>query len=192
MRRVIASEFVTADGFMVGPREDITWVTNNFNEEMGRYAAGLMDSMDTILLGRVTYQLMAGAWPNWTEAQSPGADKMNGTPKVVLSKTLDKAPWGKHEPARIIKDDVGREIRAMKERAGKNIVIYGSANTVQNLTDMGLIDEYQLLVHPLLLGDGKQLFRRMQRPVNLKLLRTQAFSNGVTVLYYEPKAPAVA
>jgi dihydrofolate reductase len=187
MRRIIASEFMSADGYIVGPSEDMSWVTENFNEEMGRYAGNLMESMDTILLGRATYQIMANAWPNWTEEQSPGADKMNGTPKVVLSKTLEKAPWGRYEPATIIKDDVEGRISEMKHKPGKNIVIYGSANLVQNLTRMGLIDEYQLLVHPVFLGSGKLMFGQMTQPVGLKLLSAQTFGNGVNLLCYEPK-----
>jgi dihydrofolate reductase len=185
VRRLIASEFVSADGYIVGPGEDMNWVMKNFNEEMGKYAGDLMESMDAVLLGRATYQIMAGAWPNFTEDQSPGADKMNSIPKFVLSRTLEKAPWGSYEPATIISDDVERRVRELKEKPGKNIVIYGSANAVQSLTRMGLIDEYQLLVHPIFLGDGKALFRQMERPVNLKLARTQTYRNGVNVLYYE-------
>jgi len=186
MRRIIASEFVSADGYVVGPKEDMSWVTENFNEEMGKYAGDLMASMDTILLGRVTYQIMANAWPNWTEEQSPGADKMNRTPKVVLSRTLREAPWGKYEPATIISNNVEQEIGELKQRPGKNIVIYGSANAVQSLTRLGLIDEYQLLVHPVFLGDGKPLFERMEKQFKLKLLRTQTYRNGVNVLCYGP------
>jgi dihydrofolate reductase len=187
MRRIIASEFLSADGYIVGPKEDMGWVTNSFNDEMGKYAGDLMASMDTILLGRVTYQIMAGAWPNWKEEQSPGADKMNNTPKVVLSRTLKQAPWGKYEPATILKDNVEQRVRELKQKPGKNIVIYGSAKAVQSLTRSGLVDEYQLLVHPVLLGDGKPLFERTQRQVGLKLLRAQTFGNGVNVLCYEPK-----
>jgi dihydrofolate reductase len=187
VRRIIASEFISADGYIVGPKEDMTWVTGNFSEEMGKYAGDLMASMDTILLGRVTYQIMSNAWPNWTEEQSPGAEKMNRTPKVVLSKTLKEAPWGKYAPATVIRDDVERKIRELKQRPGKNIVIYGSAKAVQNLTRMGLIDEYQLLVHPVFLGDGKALFEGMQQPTELKLTRTETYRNGVDVLYYEPR-----
>ena len=84
MRRIIASEFISADGYIVGPKEDMNWVTANFNEEMGKYAGDLMSSMDTVLLGRVTYQIMANAWPNFTAEQSPGADPMNHSTKVVL------------------------------------------------------------------------------------------------------------
>ncbi len=94
MRKIIASTFVTLDGFVVGPNEDMSWVMNNFNEEMGEYAGDLMNSMDTILLGRVTYEVMVKAWPTQTEATAPGADKMNTTPKIVFSRSLQKAEWG--------------------------------------------------------------------------------------------------
>ena len=187
MRRIVASEFLSADGYIVGPKEDMSWVMNNFNEEMGRYAGNLMESMDMVLLGRITYQIMAGAWPNMTEEQSPGADRMNSTPKVVLSRTLDKAPWGRYEPATIIKDNVEQRIEELKQKPGRNIVIYGSANMVQGLTRMGLIDEFQLLIHPIFLGDGKPLFTKMGQPTNLRLVRAQTFGNGVDVLCYEPK-----
>jgi len=187
MRKIIASEFTSADGYIVGPAEDMSWVMNNFNEEMAKYAGDLMQSMDTVMLGRVTYQIMANAWPNLTEKQSPGADKMNSALKVVLSRTLKQAPWGSYEPATIIKDDVERRVSELKRGSGKNIVIYGSANLVQSLTRLGLIDEYQLLVHPVFLGSGKLLFGQMAQPVNLKLLRAQTFGNGVNVLCYEPK-----
>ncbi len=187
MRKIIASEFISADGYIVGPKEDMTWVTGNFDEEMGKYAGNLMASMDTILLGRVTYQIMANAWPNWTEAESPGADRINGTPKVVLSRTLKEAPWGKYDPATVIGHDVERRIGELKQKPGKNIVIYGSANAVQDLTRMGLIDEYQLLVHPVFLGDGKRLFGQMRESVSLRLSRVQTYRNGVNVLYYVPK-----
>jgi len=92
MRKVIASEFVTVDGYMVGPDEDVSWVMDNFNDEMAQYAGNLMDSMDTILLGRVTYEIMTNHWP--THPEEPGADKMNATPKIVFSRTLAKAEWG--------------------------------------------------------------------------------------------------
>jgi dihydrofolate reductase len=184
MRKIIASEFISADGYIVGAKEDMSWVTANFNEAMGKYAADLMASMDTILLGRVTYQTMASAWPNWTEEQSLGAEKMNNTPKVVLSKTLEKAPWEKYELATLFSDNVEQRIKELKQKPGKNIVMYGSANAVQILTRMGLIDEYHLLVHPIFLGDGKPLFARMERLVNLKLLRTETYRNSVNMLCY--------
>ena len=185
MRKIIASTFVTLDGYMVGPNEDMSWVTNNFSEEMGVYAGDLMNSMDTILLGRVTFETMTKFWPAQTEATAPGADKMNTNPKIVFSKTLDKAEWGHWKNARVVKGNAAGEIARLKQQPGKNMVIYGSANLVQGFTQLGLIDEYQLLVHPLALGGGKRLWADMAHAVNLKLLRTQAFKNGVAVLYYE-------
>ena len=186
MRKLIASIFVSLDGFMVGPNEDMSWVLNNFNEEMGRYASGLQNSMDAILLGRVTYQIMANAWPGQTEATAPGADRMNSVPKIVFSKSLNRVEWGKWNNASLVKDIVPEEIVKLKNQPGQSMVIYGSASLVQALTKLGLIDEYQLLVHPIVLADGKPLFKNIGKPVNLKLLRTENFKNGVVVLYYEP------
>ena len=185
MRKVIASVFVTLDGYVVGPNEDMSWVLNNFNEDMAQYEGRLMDSIDTILLGRVTYDIMTNFWP--THPEEPGADNMNATPKIVFSTTLDKAEWGKWNNARLVKDHVAEEIAKLKQLPGKNMVIYGSANLVQGFSRLGLIDEYHLLVHPLVLGGGKRLFTDMTQPLNLKLLRTEAFKNGVVVLYYEPE-----
>ena len=191
MRKIIASTFVTLDGYMVGPNEDISWVMNNFNEEMGDYAGDLMNSMDTILLGRVTYEVMIKVWPYQTEATSPGADKMNTTPKIVFSRTLKKAEWGTYQNAVVMKDNIVEEMAKLKQQPGKNMVIYGSANLVQGFTQLGLIDEYQLLVHPLVLGKGKPLFAGMAdghpSGINLKLLKTEPYKNGVIVLYYQPK-----
>ncbi len=90
----------------MGPNEDISWVMNNFNDDMAKYAGDLMNSMSEVLLGRVTYEIMSKAWPNQTEATSPGADKMNYTPKIVFSRTLDKADWVTYENARVVKDHV--------------------------------------------------------------------------------------
>ena len=187
MRKLIASTFLSLDGFTVGQNEDMGWVMNNFNEEMGKYAGDLMSSMDAILLGRVTYQIMINFWPANTEATAPGADKMNNTPKVVFSRTLDKADWGKYKNVRVVKDNVAQEIAKLKQQPGKNMVIYGSANLVQGLTRLGLIDEYQILVHPILLGAGKPLFAGLSQPVNLKLTKSETYRNGVVVLCYQPK-----
>jgi len=187
MRKVIASEFVTVDGYMVGPNEDVSWVMNNFNEEMAKYAGDLMESMDTILLGRVTYEIMTKVWPVNTEETAPGAEKMNNTPKIVFSRSLEKAEWGKFNNARVVKEHAAEEIAKLKQLPGKNMVIYGSANLVQGFSRLGLIDEYQLLVHPLVMGGGKRLFTDMPQPLGLKLLRTEVYKNGVVVLFYEPE-----
>jgi dihydrofolate reductase len=188
MRRLIASTFVSLDGFIVGPDEDMSWVMNHFNEEMGDYAGDLMSSMDTILLGRVTYEGMSRVWPFQTEATAPGADKMNSTPKIVFSRSLDRVEWGSFDTIRVVRENVSEVVAGLKEQPGKDLVIYGSANLVQGLTRLGLIDEYQLLVHPVVLGRGKPLFAGMvdgdSHGIELNLLRAQTFANGVVVLNY--------
>lgn len=186
MRKLIASTFVSLDGFIVAPNEDMGWVTDSFSTDMGKYAGDLQASMGAILLGRVTYQIMTNFWPTATEDSSPGADRMNNVPKVIFSRTLDKVKWGKWDNARLVKENAAEEVAKLKQGLSGDLVIYGSANLIQNFTQLGLIDEYQLLVHPVILGDGKPLFAGMPQPVKLKLLQAKTFDNGVVVLYYEP------
>src|SRR5258706_15387990 len=100
MRKLIATTFVSVDGYMGGLNEDISWVTNNFNEEMGQYAGGLQAKMGGILLGRVSYQILGGYWP--TAGDEPGAKEMNSAPKYVVSRTLDKVEWGAYDNASLI------------------------------------------------------------------------------------------
>ncbi|MFN8528574.1 MAG: dihydrofolate reductase family protein [Anaerolineae bacterium] len=185
MRKLIASLFVSIDGYLVAPNEDMTWVTQNFNDEMGQYAGSLQQSMGAILLGRVTYEIMTNAWPNWGD-DVPGAKEMNRVPKHVVSRTLKAASWGKYENAHVIREEVEKEIDALKKQPGGDIVIYGSGKLVSSLTNQGLIDEYHLLVHPVILGGGKLLFDDVTRRVPLELVRSQSFKNGVVVSYYTP------
>ena len=123
MRKVIASIFVSLDGFIVGQEEDMGWVTNNFNDEMGKYAGDLQSSMGAILLGRVTYQIMTNFWPAQTEEAAPGAERMNAVPKIIFSTTLDKVEWGKYNNARLVKTNVAEEVAKLKQQPGGDIVI---------------------------------------------------------------------
>ncbi len=187
MRKVIASIFVSLDGYMVGPNEDMSWVMDNFNDEMGKYADNLQQSMDLILLGRITYEIMNKVWPFQTESTWPGAERMNTVPKMVFTKSLDKVEWGKFNNAHLVRDILPDGIEKMKRRPGKDMVIYGSASIVQAFTRFDLIDEYQLLVHPVILGSGKPLFKEIAKPVSLELVKMENFKNGVVVMYYAPK-----
>ncbi len=185
MRKLIASTFISLDGFIVGQNEDMGWVTNDFSEEMGTYAGNLQSSMSAILLGRVSYHILGGFWPANTEETAPGAERMNNVPKIIFSRTLDKVEWGKYNNARLVKDNVAEEVMNLKKQPGGDMVIYGSANLIQNFMQLGLIDEFQLLVHPVLLGSGKPLFKGIERLMNLTLRRADTFKNGLVVLYYE-------
>jgi dihydrofolate reductase len=185
MRKLIATTFISVDGYMVGPNEDISWVTATFNEEMGQYAGGLQSTMVGILLGRVSYQILGGFWP--TAGDTPGAKEMNAAPKYVVSRTLDKVEWGAFDNASLIKDNLAEEINKLKAEPGGDIVIYGSGMLIHSLTELGLIDEFQLLVHPIIVGGGKLFFTALDKLVKLNLLQTKTFKNGVVVLYYAPE-----
>lgn len=190
MRKIITTTWVTLDGFMAGPNNEMGFVGEVYDEAMGRYEYDLVSAADTLLLGRVTYESFAGSWPYVPDR--PGADPgevayarlLNAMRKVVFSKTLPGVEWNNSTLLRAI---VPEEIEQLKQEPGKDMVIYGSASIVQELTNYGLIDEYQVLVHPFILGDGKPLFKNIKQQVNLKLVNSEARPSGVVVLTYQPK-----
>lgn len=181
MRRVIASEMVTLDGYFAGPNGEIDWFV--WNEETAKYAIDLISTVDTILFGRVTYEMMASYWSSASPPTDDPIiiDKMNNLPKIVFSKTLEKAEW---KNTRLIKDNIAEEILKMKKQPGKDMVIYGSGSIVSAFMNLGLIDEYHLFVNPIVLGRGKPLFRDLNDKHKLKLTETKTFSNGVVLLHY--------
>jgi dihydrofolate reductase len=133
MGQLIASLFVSIDNMMVAKNEDMSWVLGDFDPEMGAdMDAEVMRSMQAILLGHTTYDIMAQHWPKMTEAESPGADLMNGTPKLVFSRTLEKAEWGSYGNATVVKEVVPAEIQRMKSQSDGSMVIMGSASLVHD------------------------------------------------------------
>lgn len=187
MRKVIVSMNLTLDGYMAGRNCELDWHFNYWNEEMAEHACHQLSKIDTILLGRVTYQAMAQYWPyqafnlSFPREHIAFADMMNSHLKIVFSKTLQGATWNN---SRLVKKDFRSEISRLKKQPGKDIIIYGSGRLVSSLMQSGLIDEYELWVHPLLLGEGKSLFHNLQSVHTLKLLKTRAFDSGVVILYY--------
>ena len=187
MREVIITMWVTLDGFIAGPNNDMSWV--RVDEAMGTYENDLVSAADTLLLGRMTYQSFAGSWPHVpdnpaaSEGEKEYARKLNSMRKIVFSKTLETAKWNNSTLLHDISPD---DIVALKQESGKNIVIYGSASVVQALMELGLIDEYQLLVHPIILGSGKRLFRDGSHTTALRLVEAKTFSSGVVLLSYQP------
>ncbi len=182
MRKVIASEMITLDGFFAGPNGEIDWFA--YNKEIEKYGIELARIVDTILFGRVTYEMMASYWPSASAATNDQIviDQMNNSPKIVFSKTLQKAEW---KNTRVIEEVDAEEILEIKKQPGKNLVIYGSGSIVSTFANLGLIDEYHLFVNPIALGKGKPLFKDLKDRHKLKLLKTQAFSNGVVLLHYQ-------
>ena len=190
MRKIITTTWVTLDGFIAGPNNEMGFVGAVYDEAMGKYEYDLVSAADTLILGRVTYESFASSWPYVPDR--PGADPgevayanlLNAMRKIVFSKTLPSVEW---HNSTLHREIVPAEIEQLKQEPGRDIVIYGSASVIQELTNHGLIDEYQVLVHPFILGDGKPLFKNIKAKVNLKLVDAQARPSGVVLLTYQPK-----
>jgi dihydrofolate reductase len=179
---------VSLDGYAAGPAGDIRW--HNVDEEFNSYAAGFLSQIDTLLLGRITYNLMARYWPT-AEARREDpliARRMNEMQKVVVSRTLRRVEW---ENSTLIGAHVVREILRLKRRrpAGKRpgyIAIFGSSNLALTLIRHNLIDEYRLIVNPVILGRGTPLFAGIGRRLTLRLQRARRFRSGNVLLTYLP------
>lgn len=176
MRKVVATEYVSLDGVMEEPR----WTTPYWNDEIAKFKFDELFASDALLLGRMTYQGFAKAWPSMTDEQG-FADRMNSLPKYVASRTLDAAEWN----AQLIKGDVADEVARLKQQPGQDLLIYGSGELVHTLMQHDLVDEYRLLVYPVVLGRGKRLFRDGST-ATLNLVGTTTFSSGVVALIYHP------
>ena len=184
MRKVIAAPFLSLDGYIAGPQGEVNWGVGG--EEFGRDALPLLlKRADTILLGRVTYQELAAYWPFASTADDNNAELMNTVPKLIFSRTLEHVEWGKWENASLVKDDPAEVVVNLKRQPGRNMVIFGSGRLVSQLTQAGLVDEYLLRVHPVLLGAGVPLFRDLKGKVKLSLLEARPLSQGVMVLHYK-------
>ncbi len=179
MRRIVAGLFMSLDGVVESPER---WHFPYFNDEMGAAVGAAMAAADTMLLGRRTYEEFAGYWPH-QGSDVPMADQMNSTPKLVVSRTLDRVEW---QNSTLVKGNVVEELTRLKGQPGKNINITGSGTLVRSLLRDGVLDELMLLVHPIVVGRGKRLFEDMGAQVPLKLVDSQIFGTGVLSLTYEP------
>ena len=187
MPKLIAFENVTLDGYFTGKNDDLSWSHNQEKDpEWDAFVAGNAKSGGRLLLGRKTYDMMASYWPTpQAKKNSPEvADGMNSLPKVVFSRTMDDADWSN---TTVKKGDLVDEVRKMKKAPGKDIAILGSGSIVSQLAKEGLIDEYQIVVHPVVLGEGRTAFDGVDKKQNLKRTKTRAFKNGNVLMCYEPE-----
>jgi dihydrofolate reductase len=187
MRKISAFTIVSLDGYFAGPDGEIDWFKNN-DEEDNRFAAENANPSATLMFGHTTYGIMAGYWPTPAAVkQNPDvAATMNNARKIVFSKTLKQVKDGPvWKNVTVIHEIKREEILELKGKAGGDIVILGSGSIVRQLAGLGLIDEYQFLVNPVILGAGKFLFRDFGR-MNLKLVGTRAFKSGKVFLRYQP------
>jgi dihydrofolate reductase len=183
MRKVFLFMMVTLDGFFEGPGHEIDW--HNVDEEFNEFAIDQLNEVDALLFGRVTYQGMASYWPTpFAKENDPIiADKMNTVPKIVFSKTLDKVEWNN---SRLVNENIAEEVLQLQQQQGRDLAIFGSANLMVSLLQMGLVDELRIMVNPVVLGNGKPLFKGIHDTLNLKLIKTRTFRSGNVLLYYQP------
>ena len=185
MGRLILSAFMTLDGVMEAPGGEpghphSGWVMDFIGDEQMEYKLQEVLEADAQLIGRVTYESFAGAWP---EREGPFAEKMNSMPKYVVTSTLDRLEWNNSTP---IRGDVAVEVAKLKEEEGGPILVAGSRTLVHELLEHGLIDELRLMVFPVVLGSGDRLFPDSPEKTRLELVDTKAFSTGVQVNTYRP------
>ncbi|USG66112.1 dihydrofolate reductase family protein [Brevibacillus ruminantium] len=191
MRKIIVSEFVSLDGVM----EDPQWTFQFNTDEQNQFKYDELKECDTLLLGRVTYEGFAAAWPKVTNKVAEGvvvpddfADRMNNYPKFVVSTTLQEVSWNN---SRLIRGNLVEEVSKLKQLPGKDILVAGSCQLVNTLMEHHLIDEYRLMVFPIVVGNGKRLFRDHDDMKVLKHVETKTFRSGVAVLTYEPHRSVV-
>lgn len=183
MRKVTVLNRISLDGFFAGPNGEIDWFIPD--SEVDKAAHEIIHS-DTLLLGRVTYQMFVGYWPAvGTDPHAPPearrtAEELNQMNKVVFSRTLEEVTW---ENTELVKRDVTDRVQGLKQGNGPDITIFGSGTVIQQLTKAGLIDEYLLIVSPTILGKGKPLFEGVS-PVSLKLVEARNYKSGNVLLHY--------
>jgi len=178
MRRLKLAMYVSLDGVVEGP----SWTGPFWNDQLADLQAEYLYSSDALVLGRVTYEGFAAAWPGMEESTGDFGRKMNSMPKYVASRTLHDAEWN----ATVIEGDVPAAVAALKEGDGGDLLVYGSGTLVDELTRDRLIDEFRLMVHPVLVGSGKKLFESVGETVDLKLTDTVTTDAGVAALTYVP------
>jgi dihydrofolate reductase len=186
MRRLIAFNSVTLDGYFTDAHGDMRWAYDvKPDKEFDAFVAGNASGGGQLLFGRLTYEMMASYWPTADALRDNPvvAAGMNSMPKVVFSRTLDKAAWNNTQ---LLKGDIASEVTKLKQQTGKGMAILGSGSIIAQLAPLGLIDEYQIVLTPVVLGGGRTLFEGITERLKLRLLDTRTFGNGKVCLRYEP------
>jgi dihydrofolate reductase len=184
MRKLKVFNQISLDGYFTDSKGDMSWAHKD-DPEWTAFATGNAGGGGTLVFGRVTYDLMNSYWPTPAAQQSNPviAQAMNNMPKIVFSRTLGSASWAN---TILVKGDIAAETRRLKNESGSDMVIMGSGTIVAQLTAARLIDEYQIVVNPIVLGAGRTLFEGIPERVNLTLQKTRSFSNGNIVSWYVP------
>jgi dihydrofolate reductase len=182
MRDVIAGLFMSVDGVVEAPDQ---WQFDSFDDETGVAMSDFLARVDTILLGRVTYEQWATYWP--TSQDEPFATFINNTPKYVVSTTLDRVEWGAYDRVALIKGNLAEALSQLKQQPGRSISTAGSPTLVRSLLEQGLLDELTLTIHPVVAGRGQRLFRDGGDLKRLRLVASQTTSMGNVLVSYQPR-----
>jgi len=188
MRKLAMFDSVSLDGFFTSPDGDMSWLhASEPNPEWEAFVAGNASGNGALVFGRVTYQMMAGWWPTPAAAKMAPqvAAGMNAMPKYVVSRTLTEATWNN---TTLLKGDLATEMQALTASPGPDLVILGSGSLVGQLTELDLIDEYQVVVYPIIIGSGRSLFSGVTTKRRLVRTEERAFGNGNVFLRYERKS----
>jgi dihydrofolate reductase len=177
MRKIVSGLFMALDGVVEAPN---IW-QEHFDEDMGEAMMAQLNSQDAVLLGRVTYEEWAPYWP--TSTDEPFASYINNTPKYVVSNTLKSVEWSN---STLLKGNLAEELAKLKQQPGKNIGVAGSPGLVHSLLQQDLLDELILLVHPVVAGNGKRLFKDGDALKRMKLVSAKATRTGTVILTYQP------
>lgn len=186
MPKLVVFNHVSLDGYFVDGSGDMRWAHQE-DAEWSAFASENASGGGRLLMGRVTYEMMASYWPTPHARENAPivAERMNGLPKVVFSRTLAAATWSN---TKLVKTDIAGEVQKMKDETGPTLVILGSGSIVSVLSAARLIDEYQIVVNPIALGSGRTLFEGLERRLSLELKSTRSFKNGNVVLSYAARA----
>ena len=181
MAKILLAEFLTLDGVMEAPEK---WQFPYFGPDFGQYTSEAISACDAFLLGRVTYDIFATSWPNIPEDGSGISTKLNAAPKYVVSNTLEKADWNN---TTILKGSGAENVKKLKEQETGLIGVNGSGKLARTLMENNLVDEYNLMIHPVVVGRGQRLFEEGTPALNgLQLVETRTFSTGIIALVYRP------
>ena len=186
MRKLIVFNHISLDGYFVDAKGGMSWAKTRDNDaEWNAFVAENAKGGGPLVFGRVTYELMASYWPTpmATQHDSVVAKRMNNLPKIVFSRTLDKAAW---KNTTLVRGDLATEVRRLKNESGEGMAILGSGSLVSQLAQQGLIDEYHMVLDPIILGRGRTMFDSVTQQLNLKLTKTRSFKNGNIFVSYEP------
>ena len=187
MRRLVVFNNVALDGYFAASNGDFSWAKSRVDQEFNAFITENAKGDGELLFGRITYQMMSSYWPSALASQNDPvlAERMNALPKIVFSRTLQNATWNN---TKLVKDNLPESILRMKKESGSDLVILGSGSIVTQLAQEGLIDEYQMVMNPVILGSGKTMFEGVKRALSLKLTKSRTFGNGNIFLCYEPSA----